>query len=735
MLRGEVEPSFSDLWYRVTQSRPRLSPHAHVTRQHYGPEIAYIVEDPAGGHYYRLSEAAYFFLGLLDGRTTVDEAWEAACEQLGDAAPTQRECIHLLAQLQLYGLLLGGEPISPDMLEQRVKRMRSERFQQRTGRFVFPHIPLINPEPWLERHKGLCRAIFSKFGAAVWIVAAAVALAMVLPRWRLFASELNGLLDPRNLIWMSVLFLLIRVVHELGHAMAAKAMGGRCTEIGLIMIALILPLPYCEASSAWRMPEIWRRVLISGAGMLYEMFLAAIAGILWAVTSETDAQLLHALAYNVMIIASVTTLVFNLNPLLRYDGYYMLSDIAGVPNLAMRSRQLWRYLFERHAFGLRGITPPRVRDRAELWLLIVYGMLSPFYRIFIGLSILLVVASMYLTLGLVLAAVIGVLWFVWPLLKGAGYLASSPRLIGRRGRAVGISAAAALAGVVLLGFVPLPAAAHAPGVIEPAQRAVLRTREAGFVATLAAGPGEVVEAGQVVLVLENPELQRDLRKVEAELRRTLIELDMAAGRSEAHREVAEQRVRSLREQAERARRRVAALTVRSPIEGRVAPYKGSGADLESIPGMYVERGEPLAQVVQNDRLVLEALLSDRERSWVFRAASDDEIAGAPAAIRVRGDAGRTIPAKIVHLAPAAQRRLSKAALAQGSGGEVAMDPSDANRQRTLVPHFIVEVAPLEQHAHLQPGLRGRVRFDAGREPAAQQLWRRVRQYLDARFDF
>ncbi len=733
MLRPDVQASFSDLWYRVIDSRPRLSPHARVIRQRYGPGITFIVEDPAGGHYYRLSEPAYFFLGLLDGRTTIDEAWEACCVQLGDAAPSQREIINLLAQLQLYGLLVGDQPLSSEMLEQRIQEARSQRFHRRAGRFVFPSIPLVNPEPFLERTKGFWNLVFSRAGLVIWLVTITISLLMVLPRYREFGSAFNGLLDPRNLIWMSILFLFIRAIHELGHAAACKAMGGRCTEIGLILIALILPLPYCDASSAWRFPELSKRVLVSAGGMLVEFFFAAIAGIIWVVVDPRDAPLVHSLAFNTMVISSVTTLVFNLNPLLRYDGYYILSDVAGIPNLAQRSRTLWQFLIERYGFGIGRIKQPAVRDRAEFWIMAVYGVLAPPYRLFIGVSILLIISSQYLTIGLLIGGVMAVMWFAWPVMKGLAYLFTSPKLLGRRARAVSIIGSLATALVLLIGVVPAPASGYAHGVLEPTQRELLRAGEDGFIKAVHVRAGDQVGAGHLVIEMENPAIEQALAMARIKVREEQINLDRATEVSPQYREIARRRLETALRRLDRAQLSQDRMQVECTITGRIVAPSGTGIDLENLEGRFVSKGTALAMVASIDQLRLTAQMSDREFAHVFPDADLETARERRALVRVRGRADQSTPARLVSLAQAGFRRLEDPASSNAAGGSIAMDPNDPKREATLMPLFTLQIEPIEQPPWWQPGLRAKVRFPLDSAPLATQLWRKARQYLSGRF--
>ncbi|MCB9846318.1 MAG: hypothetical protein H6811_10080 [Phycisphaeraceae bacterium] len=732
MFDRDVRASFSESWHRVAETRPRLSPHAHVIRQRFGAETAYIVEDPAGGHYYRMSESAFLFLGMLDGRASVDQAWESCCRQLGDAAPSQRECMRLLAQLQLFGLLSGSEPIAPDMVTERVRQAKSERFHRRTGRFIFPTIPLLNPEPALARLEWLCRAVFSRLSLIVWLIVAGLSLSLVLPRWREFGDGLSEILDPANLVVLGGVFIVIRAIHEFGHAMACKAMGGRCTEIGVILVALVIPLPYCDASSAWRFPDTWRRVLVSAAGMLVESFFASIAGIVWALTTPQDAPLAHAIAFNIMVVSGVATFIFNANPLLRYDGYYILTDLTGVPNLAQRSKDIWKYLIERFAFGLRNLDAPWVRARGELWLILVYGVLSPPYRLFIGISILLLVASRFFTLGLVLAAVLAVLWFVWPVLKGLAYLLGSSRLMGKRGRAVGVSALGAAALLALIGVVPFPSGATAYGVIEPVRRGVLRAGESGVILRVLASAGDEVREGEPLIEIENRELIGELEATSAQLARARVDLDRAIAESPIQAGLAAKRVGALEDRLERVRRRVEGLTIRAPVSGRLVAMGGAGVDLDNLTGRYVPRGSLLAMVASTEELRIRAVISDRDRAYVFPGADDAEAARVPATIRVRGRAGVGLDGHVTRLAPAAGTSLADDALSVRAGGRVVMDPTDPAGERTLVPYFLVEVTPEASLRGAQPGQRAHVRFRASPQPIAAQVWRRLRQYVSER---
>jgi len=729
MLDAPVGRTFSDTWYRVGPTRPKLSAHARLVRQHHAGRVTYIVEDPASGQFYRLSDSAYFFIGLLDGDRTVNGAWEACCAQLGDDAPTQNECVDLLARLQMYGLLVGEMPLAPDMVEQRARMGRSARIKKRTGNFTSPSIPIWNPEPVLQRCAHLLRPIFSRWGALVWVLVVGAGVVAVWSNFGAFLRELDlqAMLDPRSLAAFAVVFMVLRAIHELGHAAACKAMGGRSTEIGVLLIAGVLPLPYCDATSAWRFPELWRRVLVSAAGILAETPIAAIAAIVWAYGDAVANPVVHDVARQVVLVSGVSTFVFNLNPLLRYDGYYILSDVMGIPNLSQRSRDMLKFLVERRVFGVRSVAPPPVRSLAEARFLLTYAVLAVPYRLFVVFSIILMIGSRYRELGIALGVVVAAVWIFWPILKGVGYLFTSPRLIGRRGRAVGLVSGAAAVLLVLLGLVPVPAAGYAWGTVEPAKQITLRAGEAGFIREVRFSPGDPVEAGNVLFVLENPELERDLRMAAAAVAEGRALLAQATEAGPRERKQAEAHLRALLAKEAQIRRRVEALTVRSTIDGRLVAAEGSGLALENLEGRYVDRGALLAEVATTDNLVVRASVSDREYGYVF---SGGRLPGA--SVRIKGRGGDSSPAEIVRVVGAGKREVHSRALTAAAGGDAVSDPRGEDARQTLDVRFPVEVAPTEPIPGAQPGLRARVRFEVEPEPLGVQWLRRARQFFSKR---
>ncbi len=737
LIREDISSSFSDLWYRVNLTTPRLAPHARLTPQRFGERNVYIIEDPAGGSFYRLSESAYFFVGLLDGQATVEQAWEACCTQLSDAAPTQKECVDVLSKLQYYGLLSGDLPLSTAMVERRQvevgKRRRRRRFGGALGLSL--SIPLINPERFLSSIAYLLRAIFSLPGLICYLLAVAAGTYSLFAHRESLGAYLNGSLAPENLVWMSLLFIFLRGWHELGHAAACKAMGGRCTEIGLMLIAFLFPFPYCDTSSAWRFPQVYKRVIVSAGGMLFETFIASLAAILWA-NIAPEYTLARTLLFNTVLLSGVTTVLFNANPLLRYDGYFILSDMTGVANLAQRAKELTRYLWLRFALRVASARAPTVTSVANFWLLLLYDMLATPYRLLVTAGIVLALWSsdQYLTVGTVIAVLAGCIWIVWPALKLIGFLVASPKLLGRRARALLVVGALASIIILPLSLLPVSAPTYATGTIEPVRSAPVRPAEDGFVEQVLVKEGQEVALGDPLFLLRSPELRTQFEQALATEARALAQSNSAAIRSgTSESTMAQLQLVAAQQQRARLEARVHNLTILAAEGGRFTPTTLPAsaqspsasilrpADLE---GRFIGKGTLLGTVISSDQLVVRALVDDAEYAYVF---SDRALSAVPTSFRVRGDAGVVTTATISRATPMATRSMSQRSLSTSSGGEVDMDPADPDQLTSRSPHFVVELAPSQQRAAWQAGLRARIRFDNPPSPLAAQWWRSFQQ--------
>jgi putative peptide zinc metalloprotease protein len=716
----QLRPTFSESWYRVAGLRVRLRASAQISRQFYRGDRWYVVRDPAGNQFHRLSDPAYRFIGLLDGSRTIEEAWELCGGQLADDAPTQPEVIQILSHL--YSANLIEADVTPDatVLLRRHKQLVKRKMQGRLMNVLFPRLPIWNPDEFLKRWMPLVRNGLSKIGAIIWLVVVIGAVATVAPTWNepfglrqaaMHAIDIRG--NTINLLWLWTVFVFIKLIHELGHAFACRRFGGECHELG-IMCLVCVPTPYVDASSAWSFPNKWARIFVGAAGMIVELFFAAIMAFVWHSTYHTT--LINQLAFNAMLVASVTTIIFNANPLLRYDGYYILSDYLEIPNLRQKSTEYALGLIKRHIFGLK-LQQPLPPPLQRFWLF-VYAVMSTIYRTFVGVMIIGLVANQVPVLGVLMAAGGVITWLLVPVFKLFRYLAIEPELHRKRARATAFCLAVAAAVVLLVGLVRFPMHVDQVGVAQATAHDVLKARQAGFVTEVKAADHQRVHPGQVLLVCRDPELDKDIGETEAQLHGAEAQLLASRADDTAQAGVEQEIINALNTRLTDLRRRENELTVRSTIDGElIAP------DINLFVGRYFQKGQEICQVVRTDELTVKVLLQQGESELVMDRVNQT-------AVRFAGDIGTVVPAGAPRPIGAATRDLPSPAVAQPAGEDQPVDPKDPTKSQT--DEFEVDVPVTNPGGKYFPGQRVYVRFTLDRQPLFEQWKRRVLQILQTR---
>jgi len=428
--------TFSEVWYRVASQCVSLAPQVAVRRQLFRGETWYLVEDPFNNSFYRLRPAAYAFAGRLRKDRTVEEVWRQCMELDPDTAPGQDEVIQLLAQLHHANLLHGDIPPDHARIFERYRKRKQRERQFFWKHLMFARFPLWDPDSFLVRTLPAVRWVMRPWAAWVWLIVIILGIKGVVENSAEFESQAMNVLAFENLLLLYTAMVLLKTLHEFGHAYACRALGGEVHTMGLMLLVLS-PLPYMDATASWGFRERWKRIAVASAGMVAELFVAACVALFWVAAAEGAWK---DLAFNVMIVASVTTLVFNINPLLRYDGYYILSDLIDIPNLHSRGQKHIRHLCERYLFGLKKSKSPAESRYEAVWFT-CHGILAGIYRVVVFAGIIFFVSTRYLLLGMIIALICVISWLVLPLGKFIKYLADSPKLQRNRGRALGVTAA------------------------------------------------------------------------------------------------------------------------------------------------------------------------------------------------------------------------------------------------------------------------------------------------------
>jgi putative peptide zinc metalloprotease protein len=684
----------------------------------------HVLEDPATNSYFRLSEPAYRFVAMLDGRRTVAQAWATCNDRLGDAAPTQGEAIQLLGQLYTSNLLQADLPPDAEGLLKRYRQRRIREIQGYVTNLLFVRIPLIDPDHFLNRWVGVFGRVFSWYGLAFWIVLLAAGIYSVAGRTAELADAAANILDPAALPLFYLSLVVAKVFHEFGHAFAVKRFGRQAGQGGEVhvmgvMFLVFMPLPYVDASSAWAFRGKWRRVVVGAAGMMVELAIAAVAAVLWANTSPGT---LRSICYNVMFVASVSSLLFNGNPLLRYDAYYILSDLLEIPNLAHRSRQYLYYLVRRYVWRVKRIINPANSPGERGWF-VFYGLASTAYRFFIFAVILLFLSKrlprQLSFVAMAFAAVAAFTWICVPLAKFVRYLATSGELARVRGRAVASTLLVAAALLAVVGAMPAPDRVRVEGVVEPQNMAFVYAGEDGFVVRALPSGTDVRPEGAPLVRMTSRQLAAEVATIEASLKRLRRQkaIEFAQGDMAAVRRT-EGRIAALRSERERYQKRLASLDVHAPLPGTwVAPRA------DRIAGAFLHRNDEVGLVADLDDVMIRAVVGQDDKRLI-------DAAGRRVQLRVRGRPTEWLTGTRTETLPAGRKQLPSAALGYAAGGPIRTDPTDPRGARTAERVFQVLVRPdLAPHVRLLPGQRVVVRFDMSPKPLAVQWWRYLRQLI------
>jgi putative peptide zinc metalloprotease protein len=712
---------FSESWHRVATQRIRLRPSVRIRKQFFRGERWHVVHDPFTNNFYRFAPEAHDFVSRLDGTHTVEEIWSGCLERGGERAPGQGEVVAMLAQLYQANLIVSDVPADTARLFERQKKQKQREFRSQLFNVFFLRLRLWDPDPFLRRTLPVVGKLLSPVGALAWVAVVATGLAMALGDWTRLLDQSQGVLDPNNLLPLYAAFAVTKLVHEFGHAYATRRFGGEVHAMGITLL-VFTPVPYVDATAAWAFRERRKRVLVGLAGMIPELFLAGLAAIVWA---GSGAGMVSGLAYNVMFVASVSTLIFNANPLLRFDGYYILADLTDTPNLQQRATQQCRHLAETHLFGGRLSTSP-ARSPREGWLLAFFGVASWAYRIFITWTLILFVADKYFGLGLIAAAVAFVGTFVVPVIGAVRYLAAEPRIERVRRRAVTVSAAAVAAVVLLLAAVPAPNRFRAPGVLRAQNYTKVIAETGGYVAQVTPPSRTPVAAGDTLLRLVNPELDFQIAAAEAEQEQTRALERQMLRESPAGIEPLRRRLEAVDKNVARLHAQRAALDFRARQAGLWISPRADG-----YPGMWVSRGAAVGELVDEGAFEFYAVVPQGEADNLFRNGGRDITR---TELRLHGEAEKNVAIAGWRVVPGRQDTLPSAALGWAGGGPVRVALDDASGVRAAEPFFLVvaRVAPGAQAALLHDRT-GVIRFSLPWEPLLWQWARSFRQLLQERY--
>lgn len=712
--------TFSNSWHRVYAMRCELRPSVQVNRQIFDSQVWFVMRDGMSSEWFRISEEAYKFVARMSIDKTIEEVWYQTLESDIYTTLSQEEVIQILAQLHLSNMLVYDQLSETEsFLERFVSKQSKDRLSVLLG-FMSIKIPLWDPDRFFNKALPFIKFIFGPVGFFLYSALLVLgAVTFINHRETLFSAS-QGILEFDNLFLLYAGFAVAKSIHELGHGALCKYFGGEVHIIG-VMLILFTPIPYCDASSSWGFRNRSERLLVASAGMGVELAVATIALLIWSATAPGT---LNSLCYNVMFTASVSTLLFNANPLLRFDGYHMLVDILNIPNLFKKSRDQLKYLAKRYVLQISDAKPAAQSPRESL-ILPIYGLASIVYWLGLMAGIIAFIANQYLDVGLLIAIAIILLTVVVPLAKLLKYLFFDVTLEGQRKKVLALSTLILMVSIGLLTNIPVDNNIRISGVIKTKSAQKIYSNSSGYVSNSLVENGTQLVAGQVIVQLENHETLLQKTATQAKKRELVERLQQARAINRHEILVLNEQLSSIEQYLISLDKDILELTVKTPNTGT-----WTSANTQLSPGQFVVRGQELGTVTNNISWEFIGVIPQVE-TFVFASPITR------ATLKIHGQEGETLTTTNIEIIPHDNGVLPSSALGIPGGGSIAVDPSDPAGLTATEPFFQIKskITKTEEvtDVRLVHGGLATLRVELAPLPLASLIGRELSQYLQKYF--
>jgi putative peptide zinc metalloprotease protein len=718
-----------------------------VNRQVYQGQAWWVVKDPISLHYFRFRPEEYALLEMLDGRTSLDQLKEQFEARFPPRRITVDELSRFIATLHRSGLVIGDRPgQGPQLFERRRQRIWRE-WMAWLSNIMSMRFRGIDPDRILERLDPWFGWLFAPpaIAAALVFVASAVLLVLVnFDTFRAKLPEFHQFFAAGNWLYLAVALGVTKILHEFGHGLSCKHYGGECHEMG-VMLLVFTPCLYCDVSDSWMLPNKWKRAAIGAAGMYVEVIIASIATYLWW---NSHPGVFNKLCLDVMFVSSVSTILFNANPLLRYDGYYILSDVLEIPNLRQKANTILGRLASRWCLGIKQQEDPFLPQR-NLGLFALYAVASSVYGWVVTASIFLFVWNVFKPYRLEVLGQLLAFGAVWGLvIRPLQGMIKFFKVPGRRDEVksanVAVTAAVAAAVIGGIALIPLPQRVWCPVELRPRGEETVYVSVPGTLAELRVRPNADVRKGDELARLVNVDLDLEIADLEGKERQYESRLkslererfsDPAAGLEIG---TVEESLAGVREQLARKRQDRSELVLVAPRDGVVLPppsvkrqddragmlpaWSGHVLD-ESNLGAMLQEGTVLCLVGDPDRFEAVMVVDQTEVEFV--------TAGQPVDLKLDSFAWQTFRGTVDQLAEshieAGSERLSVKA-----GGQVPTETDASGREIPISTSYEALMTLDDPEAVFTPGMRGTARIQVGSRTLGQWLLRLLWQTFNFR---
>lgn len=684
-----------------------------------------VVEDPVRSKYFQVGAREYRFIASIDGRKSGRELLALLNEGLEENEPAyDEEFVTQVCQWLVQSNLVFGDGIdSAKRLSQQAGAMKKAKLIGLLNP-ISCKFNLFNPNALLASLVPYTKWWFSRWFAVVWCLVAIYACSLMYSNWGRMGDASTGILSEYSWVWLLLTWIVLKVVHETAHGVACRRYGGEVPEAGILLL-LFTPMAFVNVTSMWRFSNRWHRMVVSGAGMYVELFISFIAFIVWAKSTGVVANI----GFNIFIMASVTTILFNANPLMRFDGYFLLSDALAIPNLYTKGTNWFGDRLKNLFFG----TPktPNLCPPHELRTAAIYGCLAFFWKISISISLTIGASVLFHGAGLVLG-VIGIgLFFGVPIFKQVKSLFGPNAKHAPNKTRMAISfGSLALFCLCMFSILKAPACKSAPAIVQFADETLLRADANGFISELLVADGEAVTKGQRLIVLENPKLANEVveisRFADEALTQSRIYQKQPDGLALA---VAEQKkYEEFKTQLEEKKKQAAGLIIEAPFDGFVF-QRG----LENQIGNFARRGDLLLTIAQRE--TKEVVVSIDQRDLKSIEGSEGSV------MRVAFPGQTVFRTKLGRIDPTASETPLHPSLCAQAGGPLAVrpvaaqSPDDESKVMLLGPRFNAFLTLDEESSNnLHSGQRGRAFFSTKRQSLGAYCYLAAQDWLKEKID-
>ena len=597
----------------MANSLPRLRSDLKFNSHRLKGKLTYTLKDPDSGEYYRFSKEEYLVAELIDGKHSASEIARISTKEYGMDF-TEEEIQEFMSSLKSMDLLERSKEEQSLHLIERRKAQRQSKLLSKKGSILYRRFPVVDPDVFFDRVIPYIGFFWSRSFAVLSTFMMVLASGLVL--WNidevqrsihlLYDFQTNGI---TNLVILWCVIFTIIGIHELGHGLTCKYYGGEVHEMGILLL-FFQPCFYCNVSDAWTFPERSKRLWVTMAGGYIEYFIGSVAAFVWLLTGENF--FLHTLSFQVMMVCSLSTLLFNYNPLIKLDGYYALSDLLGVPNLKQDSLEFAKAWWKEKVFGVKnGLEIPREHVRSLLF----YGTCSMIYMTTLMIGVYMMarglLESFLLDIGILISLVL--LWKLFGSQLKSGVNFSYDYVVYRRGY---LSSNLVYAGllisslilVYLLVFHPFARNVKGPVTLEPYEIQTIRARVSGILDEVQFQTGDVVRVGQEVVAIKNQELVLRMDEMRLKIRGLELRGNEALGNQDVFTyQKLKVEINKLKRDLEVVEKQVENLSVKARVKGHY-----SGDELLERVGTQMPEGARLGTILDLHRMIVDLRVKQAE---------------------------------------------------------------------------------------------------------------------------